>query len=78
MAALLASGSLWLPPGRLMAPPRRGRDLLDTGIRANAKNGADAYHPQLNQGKGCVPALGRVRGLGSTLRRLGIPWIESP
>ena len=45
-------------------PPRRGRDLLDTSIRANAKNGADAHHPQLpervarlNQGKGCVPAL---------------------
>ena len=48
-------------------PPRRGRDLLDTGIRADAKNGADAHHPQLpervarlHQGKGCVPALGRV------------------
>ena len=45
-------------------PPRRGRDLLDTGIRANAKNGADAHHPQLparlSQGKGCVPALSRV------------------
>ena len=57
-------------------PPRRGRDLLDTGIRADAKNGADAHHPQLpervarlHQGKGCVP--GRVLEIRAELQVRG-------
>ena len=59
-------------------PPRRGRDLIDTGIRADAKNGADAHHPQppervarLHQGKGCVPALGRVLEVRAELQVRG-------